>query len=256
LRRKRISAVERTNNTMKRLISSLAAATVVLLAPLAQASIQISYSINGGPDTVCATSIISAGPVSCSASGTGVVIDVLSASSNSPGTPGLAEEESATLFITTTAATNLTIWTSAQNFTAPTTPPPDMYESSLSITSTTGTGTVGQNSCVDTANDLAPPTTVYCGAPAATLTNSTQSYTGGSSNSGTASTMIASLAAGYSLSDKITMALGAGSHLNVITSQSLTPVPEPASIAMLGGIILLASGRLIRWRRKKESSQV
>jgi len=215
-------------------------------ASLANADIQISYSIssvNGGAQTLCGTAASSTGPVTCSLSGSDITIEVLSASSNSPGTPDLAELFGSALFISTSAAVNGTIWISAQGFTAPTTTHiPYNYESSLSVTSTTGTGSVGMESCIDTSNGLAPPTGAYCSSPAATPLNATEGYSGGSSNSDTPKSQITSLTADpyYSLSEQITLDLGTGSNLNIITSQSLapTPVPEPSSIMLLGATTL------------------
>jgi hypothetical protein len=44
--------------------------------------------------------------------------------------------------------------------------------------------------------------------------------------------------------------LGANSNLNVITSSVLTPVPEPMSIALLGGVLILTSGAIRRKRNQ------
>jgi len=49
---------------------------------------------------------------------------------------------------------------------------------------------------------------------------------------------IASLASPYSLVQRITLVLGAGTQMNVNTSEILTPVPEPASVLLLGSLLL------------------
>jgi hypothetical protein len=235
---------------MKKLASLLGVLGIVAAVPMARAAIQISYAINGGPPTVCANNPVSSGPTTCSVSGGGANIQVLSASSNSPGTPALAQQFGSTLFITTTSAVNITVWMSSQDFTAPITPPDITYVSSLSTTSTTGTGKVDLTSCVDTANGLTPPTTAFCSTPASTLTNNTETYNGASSTSDTVNTTISSLSGTYALAQVITMALGAGSNLNVITSQALTPVPEPASVALIGGVVLFAASVIRRKVRR------
>lgn len=171
---------------MKTGVGLLGAFLLASYVPTAKGALQISYeevsptptgpAICGtGPDT---------GPVVCAATTPGVTINVLSASSNSPGTSALAQQFGSTLQITTTADVTLHVWFAAQNFVAPTTPPNINYASSLSLTSTTGTGTVGLESCVDGANGLAPPAPgVFCSAPEATITNTTLSYNGSDSRS-------------------------------------------------------------------------
>lgn len=231
---------------MKKLAGFLGVLLLVACAPLAQAAIQISIDSGGGP-AICGTNASSAGPVTCSAvAGPGFTIDVLSASSNSPGSPALSQQFGSTLVIRTTAAVDLTIYMSAQGFNAPTTPPGITYASSLSITATTGTGTADLTSCVDTSNGLTPPTNPFCSSPAATIVNDQESYSGASSDSKTKTTTISTLTTTpYALAQQITLHLGAGSNLNVISSQVLSNVPEPASFAFLG-TMLLGAGAVLR----------
>ncbi|MGA7234196.1 MAG: hypothetical protein WBY44_00855, partial [Bryobacteraceae bacterium] len=198
----------------------------------------------------------------------GATVEVLSANSNSPGTANISEQAGSTLFITTTTATTFTIWMSASDFAQPAAPPaPSLfYESSLAVTSTTGTGAVGLESCIDQSNNLTPYNPAngtngtgfanepFCGTPADTLSNS-EGYHLASSNSNTITDTVLSLGTPYSLAQKITFTLGAGSSLNVITSQSLEPVPEPVSVALLGGVLLL-TGRAIQRKRKQQKTSV
>jgi hypothetical protein len=53
-----------------------------------------------------------------------------------------------------------------------------------------------------------------------------------------------------------TPGLGGGSDMHVNTSSVLTPVPEPVSIALLGGVILLISSLLIRRKHRPSPQQV
>jgi len=227
-------------------------------APLAHATLQLSFEINGGSPTVCASSPVETGPLTCSSiTGSGVSITNFSAQTNAPGGPAESHEFGSTLeIINTSSSTELvTLWLSAQNFTFPTVPPGTIgYDSEVALTSTSGTGSVGLISCVDVSNLLAPPTNTFCsGAGSPQLTNVPQSYSGASSEKNTVSQTITSLSVPFSLSQEITLTLGRNSDLNVDTSQILTPtipppIPEPASIALLGGAMLFiaAGGHLVR----------
>ncbi len=187
---------------MKKLTGAIGAAFLLAsCAPLMQGAIQISYSVDGGAQIVCGNNPNSDGPVTCSASGPGVTIPVLSASSNSPGTALLAEQFGAALLISSTAASTVDIWIAAQGFTAPTTPPAIKYSSTISVTSTAGTGSVNLTSCVDGADGLTPPTTAFCASPEATLNNPAVSYSGRTGGGNTISEIISSLTTTpYSLS--------------------------------------------------------
>ena len=226
---------------MKKLAGFLGVLLLVACAPLAQAAIQIS--INNGIG-VCGTNASSAGPVTCApVVGPGFTILSVSASSNSPGSPALSQQFGSSLQIITTSAVDLVITMAAQGFNAPTTPPGITYASSLSITSTTGTGTADLTSCVDTSNGLTSP---FCSSPAATIVNDQENYSGASSDSKTKTTTIGVLTTTpYSLAQQFTLHLGAGSNVNVITSQVLSNVPEPASFAFLG-TMLLGAGAVLR----------
>jgi hypothetical protein len=239
---------------MKNLATFLGGFVLVSCAQLAHGAIQISYSINGAAPVVCVNSAVSAGPISCnSISGSGVTVNFITASSNSPGTANLSQTFGSTLQISNGAAATLDVWLSSQDFSQPVTPPALTFAGSLSTTSTTGIGTVDASHCLDTNNGLTPPTTAFCGA-GPLLNNTQEAYNGASSDSQTAKMAINSLTAPFAMSEHIHIVLGANSNLNVITSSVLTPVPEPMSVALFGGVILLTSG-LIR-RKRNQASQL
>jgi len=111
---------------------------------------------------------------------------------------------------------------------------------------------------VDRSNELAPPKSAFCSAGSPSLTNVTQSYFGAGSKQNTVSSTLVFLDKPFSLSQEITLTLGRNSDLNVDTSQILTPtipppIPEPASIALLGGAMLFitAGGHLARRKRNR-----
>jgi len=228
---------------------------MVLYVPSASATTIISYKIGAGPVTTCAP-MPGGGPVICPAfSLGGVSVAALSAFSNTPGTPTLAQELGTTLFISSLASTPTTtvdVWIASDGFMNPTAPPTLVYGSSLSFTSTSGSGSVALTSCIDT--DLAPLAVPSLGtfcSPGTALTNVPQTYSGVDSDSNTVTMTLASLAAPYTLSEHFTVTIDAGSNLNVNTSTSLVRAPEPTSLALLGS----ALGLVALVRRKLTASK-
>ena len=227
---------------------------LLLLAPgarLAQADTLISYQINGGAVITCTVGVdmlfIPCGPSNI---GAGVVLSV-----DAAGTSGISTsllDATVSIMNTGGATDRLLIWISAQDFLAPTTPPNVGFSSTLSTTSTAGAGTTEMESCIDQANGLAPP---LCSVPAGTLTNPVEVYSGVSFETNTVTSTISSLTAPYSIAEEITIVLGPGTILPVTTSLSVTSVPEPMSITLLGGVVLLTL-RAIRRKRNQEASRV
>jgi hypothetical protein len=202
---------------------------------LANASLVINYSINGGSTMSCGSGTDD-GPVTCSITGSGVSVSVVTATSNSPGTSGGAEQFADTVEATSTVNASVRIWVTAQDFTMPTTPPGLTYESSLSGTSVLGnsSSTAGLKSCIDTTNGPAPP--LGCGG--GTLTNTPETFTGAMSLSNTVFGTVTSLSGTYALEQLITLSLTPSSDFNIDSSQSLSAVPEPASIVLLGTLLV------------------
>ncbi len=229
---------EEKRKIMRKFLGLMPVLALIAYAPGASAALDIYYSINGLPAVLCGSDPISAGPVSCSIASATVNALVVTGTSNSPGLINGADQLADTVEVTSTANATLQIWVTAQDFTEPTAPPSLTYESSLSTTSTLQPGllsTVGLQSCVNTANAIASSTPLSC---AASLTNPTESLLGNTSASNTVGSIVGSLTTPYSLQQLITFSLVNGSNVNAVTSQSLTPVPEPASVILLGSLAL------------------
>jgi hypothetical protein len=177
--------------------------------------------------------------------GPGVTLAVTASGSNSPGTPDLATQLTTSLSITASADTTVDIWAVSQDFTNPVTPPDLNYFSNLSTTSVTGSGTADLTSCLNTLNSLATDCEVALAN--INLTNAQQAWTAPTATAGTVSSIVGSLSPTYSMGQHITVFLNAGSQMNVIASQVLTPIPEPASMMLLGSALL---GLTVAFRKK------
>jgi hypothetical protein len=224
-------------------------------AQLAQANFLISYEINNAlvRCTVGTIGFIPCGPSPIS-SGVDLSVDAA-------GTPGIStsvQTLDATVSIMNTSAATETviIWIAAQDFLPPTTPNIG-FSSTLSTISTAGMGFTDLESCIDASNGLAPPPPdTFCTSPAGTLTNPVEAYSGISSATNTVASTISSPTGPYSVAEMITLELGPGSTLPVTTSLSVTPVPEPTSITLLLGGVVLLTGHAIRRKRNQEASRV
>jgi hypothetical protein len=221
-------------------------------------SLCIEYSLNNG---------ITVTPLVSGASGSIIVdpaatlgsfqVDVSSAESNSPGNASLAELLSSTLSITNTGSSTQTLelFIGDVNFSAPTAPPGIEVNSHIGGTVAVGSSAnlLSFKSCVDPNNGqnvcgISTPSGLVTAGPG------TPNVTGSPSSSfkDDKYATILSLGAPYSISQFLKITLGAGSQLNFSDSTTLTPVPEPVSIGLLGGILLLTN-RMIRRKSKQNS---
>jgi hypothetical protein len=222
---------------------------------MAKATMQLTYQIgSGGTVTVCNTGA-DTGPVICpSIVGSGVTITEFSGISNSPGTSTNTHELASTLDITNSGSSSatVTLWVSAQNFTAPTAPPDILWSNEQSLDGVTGTTTGNAIDCVDSTNVLQPggiggTSPTYCLA-GQSLSNVAQTITGAASANNTTTRTITSLSGPYALSTEITLTLGAGAEMHFQDSQILSQVPEPTSIILMG-TLMLGLGLASRFRK-------
>jgi hypothetical protein len=246
---------------MNKFAGLLGIAVLALGAPMAKATIEIEYQIDGGAIQVCASSPNDGlpGGISCSVNpggSSGIEIDTLSATSNSNGSPTLAFAHNSNVGVinhdSTSHSLNIFLW--AQNFNQPVAPPGLTFISSFAGTSTVGSNsTINLESCVDPNNSNSA-----CAAGSFTESGGiTQSLFGGIGSSGgifggSEIGTLGALGSPYGISEVLTISVGGGANFEFNTQSNLTPVPEPMSIGLLGGAVLLTS-RLIRRKRKQSA---
>ena len=248
---------------MKKLAGFLGAVGMLAVAPLAHADFTISYQVGAlGAIVQCADSpsntlaTCSPNPIVAPP----VTIKTLSGSSNSPGGVPFpnANQSGSTVDVVATAATTVTFWFSAQDFSFPTAPPGSInWTANLQFTSQVGTGTLNLENCVDQANGNTPSTlpgrTIpgFCTSPAGILNNDPLLWSGITTPpSDTVHSSISTLSPLYALQQMLTVVFTTPGEINFVTSQVLTPVPEPMSIALLGAVFLLTSRSILRKRKQ------
>jgi hypothetical protein len=211
----------------------LGALLLSLGAPLAHADFLISYQIGSG-------SIVTCTHTASSPNSSGLCMpNIFSAIAGFGSQVGTSATDLLVGLIDNTGRSTETfkIWLADQNFTSPTTPP-KLVDSATVMSS----GPVTVVSCIDTSNGTAPPLGTFCSSAA------------GMKLSGTDSQLISSLKSPYSLSQVVTFSLSAGSELSFIAEQTVTPVPEPASLILLGSGLLGAT-ILVRKRMQSKRAQ-
>lgn len=230
-----------------RILFVVATLAIATMAPLAQASIQITYSIDGGAPVVCGPI---AGPsVTCANTLSPIAITTLSAFSNSPGNPLLALETSATVNLANVTAVShsITIQVGSDGFTSPTNPPGVDFLSHIGGTVAVAGAAdfLSFKSCIFLGSSLTP-----CIGGVSTLTGTPGIVTIGAFSNDQSGTITSGLTSPFSLGEQITIVLAGGADVNFSASSTLTQqVPEPASIALLGAIVLFAARHAKSLRR-------
>jgi hypothetical protein len=230
----------------KLLIASGAAAVALLAAPVARANLMFEYSINGGP-----LLLLCGGTGSCSVpSGFSVAGWIFeggaTAGSQSPGPPNPNLLETTVGSLTNNSGMTQTIEFLIGDL-GFTNPNPSGLNLISSISGEPGSDPLGNTlsyiSCLDPLDRQN-----YCSGASA-ITTSPLQLSVGSPFGGSNSITVRSPVPQYSLTEQITITLTQGSSVSFAASTDIAAVPEPASIALLGGG-LFAMGFLRRRGRR------
>lgn len=250
---------------MKKLVVLVGVTLLGICVPQAQAALNMSYKLDGaGPTSLV---VVGTNPIIYpDISGPlGGVIDlgVTVAQSDSPGgttSNHLVSTNVQVVNLDATASHTLELFITAQDYTSPITPPALLLTSSIGgsihtpLVAGDAANLMSFTSCVDATNGA-----TACSISALTAGPGTPNVTGNPTPSynDTQTALITSLVPSggggtYSVGQDIFITLGANTQLNFSTTTSLSSVPEPASIALLGGVMLVCV-TLIRRKIKHQA---
>jgi len=249
------------SNVLRDLISPIAALVAILamgMATPARADLEIQLSTDGVTYTTVATAAsgttaIYALPVIFGGTGPetfgGITFNTLSTSSNSPGTASLAKLLGATLDAVNNSGSTATVYIRLGdiNFSSPTTPPSITVNSHIG-----GSVVVGNSLNALTFQSYVNQDNSQNGVTGTTPGPQTPNITGTSSGSfaSDAFASITSLASPFSITEQLVLTLGDGAgEINFSSNTTLTPVPEPSTLAIAGLGALGMIGYGIRRRK-------
>jgi hypothetical protein len=220
------------------------AASVAIISP-AKAVPTLEYSLNGGAFSTFGTVV--GGNVIFSGNIGSFRINLLAATSNTPGTPTLAELLSSSLAIANigTITQSIEFLIGDNGFTKPSAPPSLLLNSHIGGSVVVGGpgNSLSFASCVDPSNTLNG-----CGAGSTIAGPGTPNIANTGSFQDDKTAIVSILGVPYSMRQDIKITLDAGKSFNFSDNTTLVSVPEPASLVLLG-MGLLGMGMFARTRR-------
>ncbi len=232
---------------MRSLIYLVTGVMAAALAPLANATLTLSESVNGGSFGNVCTGNPACSPGLSFTDSANVNFFILGASSNAPGTPANADVTQASVRVTNNSAgtQSFVMRVSDIGFTAPAGATTLFNNISGTVITGSPVNLFSSFACAD-GNNLLNSCVGASGFQTSTIVSAiTGSNTSGANSNSLA---IALLPAPFSMTEQIMVTLGAGSVITFSVSADVVPAAEPATIGILGmGVLGLAAAT----RRRK-----